>query len=97
MDMQINTAYGGRMVYWNEPEGHQASPKHYAMYFSCQTTLVETFRTHFSEPFTFEGNRAILFEEKDVVPAEAPKVCIAASLTSHRGKRSKMTAARAKT
>ena len=23
MDMQINTAYGGRMVYWNEPDGHQ--------------------------------------------------------------------------
>jgi len=23
MDMQINTEYGGSMVYWNEPEGHQ--------------------------------------------------------------------------
>ncbi|MDR7376722.1 catechol 2,3-dioxygenase-like lactoylglutathione lyase family enzyme [Rhodoferax ferrireducens] len=23
MDMQINTDYGGRMVYWNEPDGHQ--------------------------------------------------------------------------
>ena len=23
MDMRINTEYGGRMVYWNEPEGHQ--------------------------------------------------------------------------
>jgi hypothetical protein len=23
MDMQINTEYGGRMVYWNEPDGHQ--------------------------------------------------------------------------
>ena len=22
-DMQINTAYGGRMLYWNEPDGHQ--------------------------------------------------------------------------
>jgi catechol 2,3-dioxygenase-like lactoylglutathione lyase family enzyme len=22
-DMQENTAYGGRMVYWNEPDGHQ--------------------------------------------------------------------------
>ena len=22
-DMQINTTYGGRMVYWNEPDGHQ--------------------------------------------------------------------------
>ena len=23
MDRSINTDYGGRMVYWNEPEGHQ--------------------------------------------------------------------------
>jgi len=23
MDMQINTQFGGRMVYWNEPDGHQ--------------------------------------------------------------------------
>lgn len=22
-DMRINTDYGGRMIYWNEPEGHQ--------------------------------------------------------------------------
>ncbi len=22
-DMTINTSYGGRMVYWNEPDGHQ--------------------------------------------------------------------------
>jgi len=23
MDMQINTDYGGNMIYWNEPDGHQ--------------------------------------------------------------------------
>jgi hypothetical protein len=23
VDMQINTQFGGRMIYWNEPEGHQ--------------------------------------------------------------------------
>jgi catechol 2,3-dioxygenase-like lactoylglutathione lyase family enzyme len=23
MDMKINTGYGGRMVYWNVPDGHQ--------------------------------------------------------------------------
>lgn len=22
-DMQINTGYGGKMIYWNEPDGHQ--------------------------------------------------------------------------
>ena len=23
VDMTVSTAYGGRMVYWNDPEGHQ--------------------------------------------------------------------------
>jgi catechol 2,3-dioxygenase-like lactoylglutathione lyase family enzyme len=23
VDLQVNTEFGGRMVYWNEPEGHQ--------------------------------------------------------------------------
>ena len=23
VDNQVNTDYGGRMIYWNEPEGHQ--------------------------------------------------------------------------
>lgn len=23
VDRQVNTGYGGRMLYWNEPEGHQ--------------------------------------------------------------------------
>jgi hypothetical protein len=23
IDMQINTEFGGRMIYWNEPDGHQ--------------------------------------------------------------------------
>ena len=23
VDMKVNTGYGGRMLYWNEPEGHQ--------------------------------------------------------------------------
>jgi len=23
VDMQVNTDYGGNMVYWNEPDGHQ--------------------------------------------------------------------------
>lgn len=22
-DQQVNTSYGGKMIYWNEPEGHQ--------------------------------------------------------------------------
>ena len=37
-------------------------PDRYAMYFHCQTNLVEMFRTLFPNDFTFEGNRALVFD-----------------------------------
>lgn len=64
----------------------RSNPSHYAMYFHCQTNLVETFRTLFPNEFTFEGNRAIVFRECDVVPTDSLSFCIAAALTYHRTK-----------
>jgi hypothetical protein len=61
-------------------------PSQYAMYFNCQTTLVETFRTLFPKEFRFEGNRAIVFDECDEVPKDSLAFCIAAALTYHRDK-----------
>lgn len=61
----------------------KARPSQYAMYFHCQTNLVETFRTLFPDDFKFEGNRSIVFEESDVVPVDALEFCIAAALTYH--------------
>jgi hypothetical protein len=63
-------------------------PDHYAMYFHCQTNLVDTFRTLFPQDFKFEGNRALVFALKDKLPQDALAVCIAASLTYHLKKRS---------
>lgn len=34
----------------------------YALYFLCQTTLIGAFRELYADRFTFEGNRAIVFE-----------------------------------
>ena len=65
----------------------KSSHTQYAMYFHCQTTLVDTFRTVFPNEFRFEGNRAILFNEDDDVPVEALKTCIAWALTYHSSKR----------
>lgn len=62
------------------------APSQYAMYFNCQTSLVETFRTLFPNDFRFEGNRAIVFGESDEVPRDALTFCIAAALTYHRDK-----------
>ena len=61
-------------------------PDHYAMYFHCQTNLVETFRTRFPHDFRFEGNRALVFSLKDNIRQDFLSMCIAASLTYHAKK-----------
>ena len=65
----------------------KSAPSRYALYFHCQTNLVETFRAQFPDLFVFEGNRAIVFEEADTVPAGPLAMCIAAALTYHRDKK----------
>jgi hypothetical protein len=60
-------------------------PQEYALYFNCQTTLVDTFRTLFPHELRFEGNRAIVLRESDAVPRQALRFCIAAALTYHLG------------
>ena len=64
----------------------KARPDHYAMYFNCQTNLVETFKTLFPRELRFEGNRAIIFAETDLVPTESLSFCVAAALTYHQRK-----------
>ena len=58
----------------------------YAMYFNCQTRLVDTFRTMFPTEFSYEGNRAIVFDADQAVPEDALRFCIAMALTYHRHK-----------
>ena len=53
----------------------------YAIYFLCQTTLVETFKERYRDVFEFEGNRSITFDENDRLPVEALSDCISMALT----------------
>jgi len=62
----------------------KARPAEYAMYFNCQTTLVDTFSTLFPNNFQFEGNRAIVFQASQSVDTDALAFCVAAALTYHR-------------
>ena len=62
------------------------APEHYAMYFHCQTSLVETFRTVFPHDFRYEGNRAIVFHRDDALATDALAFCIGAALTYHRSR-----------
>ncbi|WP_439586778.1 DUF1801 domain-containing protein [Hydrogenophaga sp.] len=64
-------------------------PCHCAMYFNCQTQLVDTFRTLFPHDFRFEGRRALLLPLEGKLPEDALAFCIAASLTYHLKKNRK--------
>ncbi|HEY8102598.1 MAG TPA: DUF1801 domain-containing protein [Burkholderiaceae bacterium] len=65
----------------------KSDPDHYAIYFHCQTNLVETFKSMFPNDFKFEGNRALVFSLEDKIPFDSLAMCIAASLTYHLKKR----------
>ena len=66
---------------WGEKQ-----PDHYAVYFTCNTTLVETFRELYRSKFTFEGKRAIIFHKDDVVFENELKHCLTLALRYHRVK-----------
>lgn len=65
----------------------KATPTQYAIYFNCQTNLVESFRRLFVSELKFQGNRAIVFNDDDIVPKDAVCFCIAAALTYHLEKK----------
>ena len=44
------------------------APEQYAVYFNCNTSLVDTFRAIYGDMFTFAGNRAIVFNKTDELP-----------------------------
>jgi len=64
----------------------KGSPDEYAIYFNCQTTLVDGFRKKFPTKFRFGGNRSIIFRIKDKVPVKELEDCISAALTYHQKK-----------
>lgn len=58
----------------------------YAVYFHCQTDLVETFRELYPE-LRYGGNRAILLDAGEKLPEAALRHCIALALTYHARKK----------
>jgi len=62
----------------------KSKPGQYGIFFNCKTTLVETFREIYPGIFTYEGNRAIIFEADDKIPLNELTQCIELSLCYHR-------------
>ena len=61
----------------------------YAVFFHCQTRLVDDFRKIFRETFAFEGNRAILLSAREAVDEAALCHCFELALTYHLRRRAK--------
>ncbi len=59
----------------------------YAIYFKCTANLVPAFKEKFPQEFDFEGDRSIVFNLEDEIPAMELKKCIALALTYHRNKK----------
>lgn len=56
------------------------TPNQYALYFSCSSKLVSTFKSVFGNLFNYEKNRAIIFNFNDVLPQTELKHCIKMAL-----------------
>lgn len=59
------------------------TPNEYALYFICNTSLVETFKMVYGDLFKYEKNRAILFDLDEKIPETELKGCIEMALRYH--------------
>jgi Domain of unknown function (DU1801) len=58
----------------------------YAMFFHCQTSLVQSFQSLYENDFIFQGNRCIVFNSKHEINTEKLAHCIRLALTYHQTK-----------
>ena len=61
-----------------------SSPNKYAMYFNCQSKLVDTFKELYHDTLSFDGNRAIVLNAGAGIPVDELKHCVSLALTYHR-------------
>ena len=54
-----------------------------SLFVHCQTSLVDTWRAHYGDTFTFIGNREIALPTDQSLPRAALQHCIAMALTYH--------------
>ena len=63
----------------------KAEPDRYAIFFHCQTNLIETFREPYPE-LAYGGNRCILLDATEDMPKDALRHCVGLALTYHLNK-----------
>jgi hypothetical protein len=65
----------------------KSAANQYAVYFHCQTDLVETFRELYPTELSYGGNRSILLDAAQKLPEPELRHCVALALTYHLNKR----------
>jgi hypothetical protein len=60
----------------------------YAMYFHCQSGLVDLFKERYGKALTYESNRALIFDVNEELPTDIVSHCISLALTHHLRKKS---------
>ncbi|EDQ06767.1 hypothetical protein DSM14862_00510 [Sulfitobacter indolifex] len=56
----------------------------YALFVHCQTTIIPDARAVFADAFTYDGNRAVLFNAQSEIAIAPLALLIAQALTYHR-------------
>lgn len=59
----------------------------FAMFFHCQSGLIDTYKNLYGDTFKYEGKRALIFECDEPLPTAELKHCIALALTHHLRKK----------
>lgn len=82
----------GECLKWNEPsyispygttirfDWKAKAPEQYCIYFNCKTTLIETVKEVYGDTFTYEGNRALVFQLTESLPTKALTHCLSMAL-----------------
>ena len=64
----------------------QFDEEHIALYFNCQTMLVENFRSMFGDDVEFSKNRAVLFKVSEPLPESIIQTCASITFRYHLDK-----------
>jgi hypothetical protein len=59
-------------------------PSHFAVYFHCQTILIEVFKEVYGDIFKYEGTRALIFSTDDELAVPELKKCLSMALRYHK-------------
>jgi hypothetical protein len=77
-------------------DGIRGELEKYAIYFHCQSGLIDLFKERYGKALTYEGNRALIFNVNQELPTEIVGHCISLALTHHLRKKSANLSAKKK-